>query len=223
MHRCVLAAIVSLALVGTAACLPTLSSEHADSGPVDRPFDSGGSVYMDLSAGQYVITGQDSRRLRVRWTADDENAAQQAKVVVDVKDKAARIATDGSPNDFRVEIDLPSRTDIVLRLSAGEVQISGVEGSKDISAWAGEVTVEVPDPAQYGKVSASLTAGEIRADAFGEKREGVFPAFDWKGKGPYELSTRLTAGQINYEQAAAAEEDEDKPAEPAAEKAPGGT
>ena len=40
--------------------------------------------------------------------------------------------------------------------------------------------------------------GEIRADPFGEKREGVFPAFTWTGKGSYELSTRLTAGQITF-------------------------
>lgn len=211
-------------LAAAAACSPTLSSEHAATGPIDRPFKSGGTVHMDLSAGQYVIAGTDADRLRVRWTAENPEDAKDAKVVVDVKDSTARIATDGPSNNFHVEIDLPSRSHIILRLSAGEVSVDGVEGNKDISAWAGEVRVGVNDPSQYGKVSASLTAGEIRADAFGEKREGVFPAFSWTGKGSYELSTRLTAGQITFRETSSEPEEAEPPAppEPPEPPAPGG-
>ena len=223
MRRSALIVSVSAVLAASAACSPTISSEYAASGPVDRQFRNGGTVHMDLSAGQYVITGTDSERLRMRWTAGNPEDAKQAKVVVDVKDSAARIVTDGPSNNFRVEIDLPSRSHIILRLSAGEVSVTGVEGNKDISAWAGEVRVGVEDPSQYGKVSASVTAGEIRADPFGEKREGVFPAFTWTGKGSYELSTRLTAGQITFreESSEPAESDPPEPPEPPTPPAPG--
>ena len=214
MSRSALIVFAAAVLGMSAACSPTISSDYAASGPVDRQFGSGGTVHMDLSAGQYVITGTDSDRLRVRWTARNPEDAKEAKVVVDVKGSTARIATDGPSNNFHVEIDLPSRTHIILRLSAGEIRVSGIEGNKDISAWAGEVRVGVEDPAQYGKVSASLTAGEIRADAFGEKREGVFPSFTWTGKGSYELSTRLTAGQITFREESAEPAESEPPAPP---------
>jgi len=231
MRRTRAFALVPAVLTGTlVACSPTVSSEYASTGPVERQFTRGGTVHMDLSAGQYLISGTESDRLRVRWSAENPEDAKQAKVVVDVKDSTARIVTDGPSNNFRVEIEMPARSHIILRLSAGEVRVNGIEGNKDISAWAGEVTVGVPDASQYGKVSASLTAGEIRAEAFDEKREGVFPSFNWQGKGSYELSTRLTAGQINFrdegspaEQEEAAPPEEQKPdAPPAEQKEPGG-
>jgi hypothetical protein len=219
MHRLIAPLLI---IAAVAACAPQISSEYAATGPVDKAFRSGGTVNMDLSAGQYVITGVNENRIRVRWSARNPEDAKKAKVVVDVKESHARILTDGPSNNFRVEIDLPARSDLVLRLSAGELSLRGLEGNKDISAWAGEVKVGVRDAAEYGKVSASLTAGEIRADAFGEKREGVFPGFTWSGKGRYELSTRLTAGQITFSEetaAPAADEAEEQAPEP---KAPGG-
>jgi hypothetical protein len=222
MIRSAAVVLASALIAGSVpACSPSLSSEYAASGPVDRPFVSGGTIHMDLSAGQYVIKGVDDKRLRVRWTARNPEDAKLAKVVVDVRDTTARIVTDGPSNNFHVDIDVPSRSNIILRLSAGELNLSGIEGNKDISAWAGEVRIGVGDASQYGKVSASLTAGEIRADPFGEKREGVFPSFSWTGKGSYELSTRLTAGQITFSADVPSADENDGHGEDTGEKPPG--
>ena len=46
-------------------------------------------------------------------------------------------------------IDVPARTDLTVRLSAGNVSIEGVTCYKDINSWAGNVDVEVKDWNEY--------------------------------------------------------------------------
>jgi hypothetical protein len=117
-------------------------------------------------------------------------------VKADVTGTTARLVTSGPSDGFHVEIDLPARTDLVIGLSAGDFTLSGVEGSKDISVWAGDLKIDVGDPAGYKSVYASVTAGELEADAFGGSRHGLFRSFEHTGPGKYNLRVRLTAGHI---------------------------
>ena len=67
---------------------------------------------------------------------------------------------------FRVTVKVPSRSDLTVDLSAGEIHVAGVEGNKDIESYAGEVHVDVGRAQDYRRVHASVWAGEIKASAF---------------------------------------------------------
>ena len=77
-----------------------------------------------------------------------------------------------------------------------ELHIAGIDGSKDVSAQAGELHIEVGDTAQYRNVNASVRIGEVNAEAFHVEKGGFFRSFQWTGKGPYDLRASLTVGEL---------------------------
>jgi len=164
---------------------------------VERPFVANGRITMDLSAGDYRIVGGPDRRIRITWSARDRERYRKLDVRAEADGPRATVTTDGPVNnDFRATIDVPARTDLVIRLSAGELRIEGIEGDKDISQHAGEIDIDIGDPKSYRRVEASVWAGELHVQPFGATREGLFRSFDWNGNGRYRLNARLKAGEL---------------------------
>jgi hypothetical protein len=192
-------------LVGTvvaAGCSPpvraSMASEHvSQSSPIEKTFQSGGRVYMRLSAGEYLIEPRRDDKLVVAWEVRDPSDARYAKAGIGIEGSDARIETDGPNNGFDVKIGVPARSDLFVKLTAGELTVKGVEGHKDLKALAGEIRIAVDDSAVYRSVDAAVMAGEIQARAFGGHKGGLFRAFEWKGDGKYDLKARLTAGEIH--------------------------
>jgi hypothetical protein len=171
--------------------------DTADTPPViERPFAQGGRLTMRLSAGEYLIENSPDEHIRLAWQTRDPQAARRVRAQVDVDGTSAQIQTDGPSNGFDVTIAVPSRSDLWIRLSAGDLTIRGIEGHKDVSAWAGELKIGVGAATNYRSVEASVLAGEIQAAPFHGSKGGVFRSFLWSGTGPYELRARLTAGEI---------------------------
>jgi hypothetical protein len=190
-------AIFVIAFVSAFGVQSAQSQTATSRDTVERAFVQGGQVFMDLSAGGYIIEGTDDSKIRVTWKTRDPNDMDDVEVNVGVEGKAARIDTDGPGNNFHVTIQIPKRADLTIRLSAGEVSVRNVEGSKDVSAWAGELKIGVGRAADYRSADASVTAGEIDASAFKAKKEGLFRSFTTtQGGGKYDLRVRLTAGKV---------------------------
>jgi hypothetical protein len=97
---------------------------------------------------------------------------------------------------MKVIVQVPSPSDVKIRLAAGELRLTAIEGNKDISMSAGEMHVQVDDPAQYGRVSSSVRIGDIKASAFGGYKSGFFRHFEFKGQGKYSLNATLGAGDV---------------------------
>jgi len=163
---------------------------------LERPFVRGGRIVMDLSAGAYTIRGGAADSIRVRWETRDPRDMPSVRTDVAVNGSAAMIRTRGPKNNFRVDVDVPSLTDIQLELSAGELLFRGVEGNKSVSMWAGEVTMEVGDAQLYRRVDLTVRAGEIQAIPFGGTRGGVMRSFRWDGSGKYTIIAKLFAGEL---------------------------
>src|SRR5687768_17863357 len=108
----------------------------------ERQFVSGGTVRLELDAGEYEVVGSRDDRIRVTW--DDREKNTEVSLRIDVKASRATVRTDTPWNDgAKIRIELPRHTNIVVRLTAGDLEISGIEGSKDVSAHAGDVTIDV--------------------------------------------------------------------------------
>lgn len=185
------AACVGLILTGLAA--PTAAGQNT--GKLERPFAPGRHLWMDLSSGAYIVQAGGDDKVVVRWDTKDPDS-NNIKVSLDARGNDAAIVTTGDSGHFRVIVEVPARTDVTSRLSAGDFRIQGISGNKDISSWAGNVVVEVRRPEEYRSVSASVTAGDLDASAFDVKKGGLFRSFSWKGPGTYDLVVRLTAGDL---------------------------
>lgn len=191
--------ILASTLVGVAVVAgPALDAQPSTrtSSSLERDFVGNGKISMDLSAGDYRITGNPDNKIRMTWSVRESDRLSDVKARVDIRGSEAKIVTDGPMNDFTVDIQIPLKADLYVRLTAGELRLSNVEGSKDVELHAGELRIDVNRADDYHSVDASIWAGEIRADAFSVHQEGLFRSFDWKGKGPYKLHARLKAGEL---------------------------
>lgn len=192
--RMLLAAAIFGTALATVAASPRQDS--ATSNSFERAFAANGRIRMDLSAGQYRISGSSDNRIRLAWTVRDAAQLSRVRARADVHGSDATITTDGPQNNFRVAIDIPMRADLHVRLTAGELTIDHVQGNKDISSHAGEMDIYAGSPADYRRVDASVWAGELHVGPFGQDTEGLFRSFDWTGRGPYTLSAHLKAGEL---------------------------
>lgn len=162
----------------------------------EKAFAAGGRVWMDLSAGDYRIQAGAGDRVRVEWTYTDPDDVGSFKHEMRVEGRDLTLRTRGPRGGMRVVVEVPARSDLTVRLGAGDLRIAGVEGNKDLSSWAGNIVVDVGAPDTYSSVEASVTAGDLSAAPFSVNKSGLFRSFSWKGSGRYRMKVRLTAGDL---------------------------
>ena len=162
----------------------------------ERKFVSGGTVRLNLSAGDYDIVASPDDRIRVTRTGRDADD-DRVDVDIDVRGSRATVDVDGPLGDgVDARIELPRRSDVVVSLSAGDLRMEGIEGSKDVTMRAGDLSIAVGARDQYRQVNASIKIGDLNAEPFDVRKEGFFRSFEWKGNGKYDLSAHLTVGDL---------------------------
>jgi hypothetical protein len=182
-------------------CLPTVqaqSSEREEVGksPVEARFVSGGQVRMSLCPGAIEVTGTDDSQLRVSYTtrADEE---KEVRVRIQVNGDHAAIRVRGCPhNNFELRIEVPKISNLYARMFAGEMNIDGIRGDKDVEIHAGHLTMEIGRPEENGHVDASVVTGDLEASAFDVSKGGLFRSFDHHGPGKFRVHAHVGAGQL---------------------------
>jgi hypothetical protein len=192
MRSVIAAALLGAALVAASGLL----AQERPSDSLERAFVSNGRIRMDLSAGEYRITGSRDNRIRLEWSVRDADQLSKVKARADVKGADATITTDGPSNHFKVNIQVPERTDLYVRLTAGDLRILQIEGNKDVEVHAGDVRIDVGRAEDYQRVDAGIWVGDLNAEPFQISKEGLFRSFDWKGNGAYRLHAHLKAGDL---------------------------
>jgi hypothetical protein len=194
-----LALNLSLGVLLLASPVLAEAPRAAITGPsIERPFAEGGSVRLQLTSGDYVVRAGASDRIVVRWEADDEARVKDLqRLVVDVQvtGAVALVSTEGKANHVRFVIELPARSDIRLRMRAGEIRLQDIEGHKDVRMTAGDLRIGVRRES-LSIAHASVTFGDLDARALGVSKSGIKRSLDWIGGGRYELDARLGAGDL---------------------------
>jgi hypothetical protein len=201
MRGAILTAMLGAILVASPGA-QTAGSRQSDS--LVRPFGQNGKIRMELSAGDYNISGSKDQRIHIRWSVRDADQLSRVRASADVHGADASIVTDGpSNNSLKFDIQVPERSDLYVRMTAGDIRIEDVRGNKDIELHAGDVRIDVGRADDYNSVDASVWAGDIKAEPFNTTKGGLFRSFEWNGRGPYRLHARLKAGDIRlYSKAA---------------------
>jgi hypothetical protein len=162
--------------------------------PVENNFSEGGLLEMHLRAGAYDIVGTDRSAVRVTFTKDPPD--QGPHISLNIAGSKGTLRVDGPAHNFHVHIELPKRTNLFIRLTAGELAIKGIRGSKNIEAHAGELAIDVGDPDNYGSIDASVHSGDLDAHAFGVQKGGLWRSFKQKRDGQYLLHAHVGAGEL---------------------------
>ena len=164
-------------------------------------FPNSHQIRMHLAAGEYTVQRSPDNQIHVRWSsADSKESADNLKVSFTNNRGTAQIQTKHAKK-MKVIFQLPSPSDLRIRLAVGELRLEGIEGNKDISMSVGEIHVQVDDPALYAHVSSSVRVGDIKATPFRGSKSGFFRHFDFKGQGTYSLHATLGVGDVVFSQA----------------------
>lgn len=159
----------------------------------EKAFASGGKIDMQLDGGNYTIRPAGGSAIRVTLTGN----VGVATVDVATEDTHANVLVKETPrNNFQATIEVPQTADLVIRLTAGDLTLDAISGNKDVESNAGNVDIVTGDSKDYASVDASVQAGDIKAEAFGESQSGLFRKLTWSGKGKYTLRAKLIAGNL---------------------------
>jgi hypothetical protein len=202
--RMVVTSTACSAIVVAAACGPpertetqtaTPASTRAEpaQSPSEKPFAAGGKIEMQLDAGAYTVRAARDNVIRVTLAA----SVGSARVDISTQDRQATVLVKETPRkNFEATIEVPTTADLVIRLTAGDLTVEAISGNKDIESNAGNVAIVTGNSSDYASVDASVRAGDIKADPFGESRSGLLQSVTWSGKGKYVLRARLIAGNL---------------------------
>ena len=186
-----------MTIVAAVLAAGVAAQENRATGSLEQRFWTNGSLKMKLSAGDYRISGGADNRVRLDWSVRDPEALAKVQARAEIRNRELNITTDGPGNKgLRFDIQVPTPSDLYVRLSAGDLTIEDIRGNKDVELRAGDLRIDVGRAEEYNKVDASLWAGDIKASAFQIFKGGLFRSFEWTGRGAYRLHAHLMAGDL---------------------------
>ncbi len=187
---------LAVAVVAGAA-LSTAALIHAQNKITEKPFVSGGRIELWLSAGDFEVKPAAGNLIRVTITG----AMGNTKVELTANGTQGKVVLRDSPNNnFGAVIEVPKVADLMIRMNAGDLNVGGITGSKDIESKAGDVRIDAGPAADYASVDASVKVGDLSAGPFGDaKGSFLSKSVNWAGKGKYKLRATLLAGDLKLQ------------------------
>lgn len=178
--------------------LAVVTPAFAQTGDCTKPFEtkqaSAGNISMTLRAGEIEVVGTKANALRITCNIGNRNDAARVKISF----AAGRIRVQGGPDrDVNYRIEVPEKTGVVIRATAGDLRVKGLIEDKDIELRAGNLTIDVGDPGSYKVAEGNVLAGNISERPFGSAKDGLFRRFRKENRsGQYRLHAELLAGDL---------------------------
>jgi hypothetical protein len=156
---------LAVAVVAGAALSATLL--YAQNKVTEKPFVSGGRIELWLSAGDFEVKPAAGNLIRVTITG----AMGNTKVELTANGTQGKVVLRDSPNNnFGAVIEVPKVADLMIRMYAGDLNVGGIAGSKDIESKAGDVRIDAGPAADYASVNASVNIGDLSPGPFGDAK-----------------------------------------------------
>ena len=163
----------------------------------EADFVSGGQLRMHIRSGDLRVIGSNENKIRVNYSGKNAGKTSDVRVSLKTIGNNAELRVSGGPhNGFQIEIQIPKNSGLYLRMPAGDLEVDGLTGDKDVEIHAGDMTLAVGKAADYGHVDASVNAGDLDAGPFGVSKGGLFRSFDKHGSGKYRLHAHVGAGDL---------------------------
>ena len=195
-----------LTMMAIAALLALASGSSADTkiqstevGKSHMEFDCAprAQLRLHVRSGEIHIVGSDDAKITVDLTGKNADKIQDVKARLTCTNTAADLHLSGGPrNELLITIRVPKNSDLYARVPAGEVTVEAITGNKDVELHAGDLTIEVGDANNYHHVDASVYAGEVDAEIFGDSKGGLFRTVSKNANGQYLLHAHVGSGQI---------------------------
>lgn len=186
-------------LASLAYAAPHVKVQSTQVGKSHMEFDcpARNQLRLHVRSGEIRVVGSDGPTISVDFTGKNAGKIQDVKAQLSCTDSLAELRVSGGPkNELRITVHVPKSVDLFARIPAGEVTVENITGSKDVELHAGELTIYVGNPDEYGHVDASVMAGEVDAEMFGNDKGGLFRTISRDASGQYHLHAHVGSGQL---------------------------
>jgi hypothetical protein len=190
----------ALLLLAVPALLANTKSEVVLAGKPHMEFNCPSNVPLRLlvRSGDILIVGSEDNKITVDLAGKNADKIQDVKGRLSVVNNVAELHLTGGPkNEMQIIIHVPKNSDLTARIFAGEVNVQDVIGNKDFELHAGQLTIGVEKPEDYGHVDMSVNAGEVDAEIFGDSKGGLFRTISRDTSGKYRLHAHVGTGQLS--------------------------
>jgi hypothetical protein len=198
--------MVRSALIASLAFVSVLPLQGAEDLPETKTqsleFAPGGSLRIRLGTGDLrIVKGTDNRHINLRYVPKSKHKdfASQVRLRFEVHGPEAEIefkAPHGGEIDTEVEV--PSPTNLEVRLSVGDIRVEGIDGNKDVQVHVGDLKVDLGPQSTYWKAEASTHIGDIDGQpSWGQPKGWLGHSLRFQGDGQYRLRVHAGIGDIN--------------------------
>jgi len=198
MRRFVLS--FALMALGASTLFATAKSEVVLAGKSHMEFDCPSNTPLRLlvRSGEILIVGTDDNKITVDLAGKNADKIQDVKGRLSVSNNVAELHLSGGPrNELEIIIHVPKNSDLTARIFAGAVSVQDVVGNKDFELHAGQLTIALDKPEEYGHVDVSVNAGQVDAEIFGDSKGGLFRTISRDSGGKYCLHAHVGTGQLS--------------------------
>ena len=150
LARSLLSVIVLVALCGVVQAKEKEEVAHLGKQPFEADFASGGQLRIILRSGDIRIEGADAEKISIRADGKNADRAGEVKVRLVRKSDGTELEISGGPrNGIEIVVEIPRKTNLWVRMPAGDLDVHGVIVNKDVELHAGDMTLSAGDPEQY--------------------------------------------------------------------------
>jgi DUF4097 and DUF4098 domain-containing protein YvlB len=170
-------------------------------GPCDSPFTAviqpGSKLTIAARPANLDIRGTDTDALQVSCSLQDGSPASEINVTFRNGELKIIGGSGSRYNSVTIHVDLPQKTALTIRQTAGNLTVRDVTGDKEIDLRAGNIEILGSQPKEYSSVDLSARAGNIEAPKYGIQRSGLFRSETKSGlDGSYKLRAHVTTGNV---------------------------
>jgi len=159
-----------------------------------RP-DPSWPLAIDLSAGDYQIVAVESDSITVVYDAPKPEKLKKVHVQMSSGHGQNYVKINGLKSGFHVTIQVPRKTDLLVRLGTGGLHVGDIEGNKDIEIHAGTLNFDALRLQDYETGDLSVRIGEVTGPDF-HASSGGSGSFKTYGSGRYRLHAHVGQGDM---------------------------
>jgi hypothetical protein len=174
-------------------------AETACGQTLEAPLRSRAVLTVDSRPAGLEIVGTDKAVIHVSCTTKDSEEAEQIRLRFSGNQDDATLTITGNSHNgnLQVRIEVPRKTNLRVRMPAGQVKVEELVGDKDIDLYAGQVSISSSRLWDYRSVHASVDIGDVNAQVYGAEKGGFFRTFSKQSAtGEYSLHAHVMTGQI---------------------------
>jgi hypothetical protein len=180
-----------LALTVTSACAQNNHERRYELRP-----DPNWPLAIELSSGDYQIVASESDSIAVVYQEETPESQRKVQVQIGSGHGQNYLKIAGPKSHFHAVIEVPRKTDLRVRMMAGDLHVGEVEGNKDIEVRAGTLELNAIRPQDYAQADFSVRIGDVNAPVFKATKSVAWRSFKAFGPGKYRLHAHVGVGDL---------------------------